>query len=451
MVNHAENQAKANQLSEQFKIRSAGQSVFKKINSYRSEGTHADEWLILFKILLAMSSVITLGFGAALHYNLTLPYLGNLGAIAFAGLFTLFLEIAKTITGIWFFRNLFFGIFKQGIPSFLIMLCGGAIFAGAFAWSIYNSTHGVGYLVKYLAPDVIERQVIDPNQKTAEVDARIDQTSALANRGLASKWKGKTTVEGLRLARNASKIQAEQERQRTILLEQAAKEQERTDAHRDAFVDRVSMLFSMLGGKSEWFQLLFIAGWVLCECSLWQRIKEKGQPTPTPSGKKTNHDTGTQYTYTPGQPYTVNGHGSAQNQGGFSIRPLSTLFEHRKHPVARSEKTVARSSPDTVTTDADTVLKYAKSRLQSNVANFSDRQRRKATTAANCTAIINDVAHKFRGRGFEPSPEVASDFYQYIQTVFDAMDANGYPYEYERAFLNDLLQFVPALDTPKAA
>lgn len=450
MVNHAENQA--NQLSEQFKIRSAGQSVFKKINSYRSEGTHADEWLILFKILLGMSSIITLGFGAALHYNLTTPYLGHFGAIAFAALFTLFLEIAKTITGIWFFRNLFFGIFKQGIPSFLIMLCGGAIFAGAFAWSIYNSTHGVGYLVKYLAPDVIERQVIDPNQKTAEVDARIDATGDLANRGLASKWKGKTTVEGLRIARNASKIQAEQERQRTILLEQAAKEQERADQHRDAFVDRVSMLFSMLGGKSEWFQLLFIAGWVLCECSLWQRIKEKGAPTP--SGKKTTTEPGTQYTYKAptGQPYPINGAGPVNNQTGFSLRPLrNVLFDDAPNTVARSGETVARSNADAVTTDADTVLKYAKTRLQSNVANFSDRQRRKATTAANCTAIINDVAHKFRGRGFEPSPEVASDFYQYIQTVFDAMDANGYPYEYERAFLDDLLQFVPALDTQKAA
>lgn len=449
MLYHAENQP--NPLRDHFKIRSAGGRVFKKINAYRSEGTHADEWLVLFKVLLAMSSVITLGFGAALHYNLTLPYLGHFGAVAFAALFTVFLEIAKTITGIWFFRNLFFGIFKQGIPSLLIMLCGGAIFAGAFAWSIYNSTHGVGYLVKYLAPDVIERQVIDPNQKTAEVDARIDATGNLANRGLASKWKGKTTVEGLRIARNASKIQAEQERQRTILLEQAAKEQERTDQHRDAFVDRVSMLFSMLGGKAEWFQLLFIAGWVLCECSLWQRIKEKGQPTPTPSDKKTHPDTGAQYTYTPGQPYTVNGRSSAQNQSGFSIRPLSTLFEHRKDTVPRSEKTVARSNADAVTTDADTVLKYAKTRLQSNVANFADRQRRKATTAANCTVIINDVAHKIRGRGFEPSPEVADEFFQYIKTVFDAMDANGYPYEYERAFLDDLLQFVPALDTQKAA
>lgn len=450
MANNAESP-----LFQAFKVRSAGSAVFRKIQSYRDNGTHADEWLILFKVLLVMSSIITLGFGIALHVNLSQPYLGMAGAWAFAIVLTVFLELSKTVAGIWFFRNLFFGIFKQGIPSTAIMLAGMGIFLGSLLWSISNSTNGVQYLVKYLAPKVIERQVIDPAEKTADVDARINQTATLANKGMSSTWKGKTTVEGLRVARNASRIQAEQERQRTILLEQAAKEQERTDAHHDSFIDRVSMLFSMLGGKSEYFQVLLLAGIVLCELSLWQRIKA-GQntpapqpapepapappsPTPQPGGRRYQYANGAQYS---ADPPTNFHNGATTYNSDFKIRPHSSFFD----TVARSPQTVPRSNAPTAANYADDVLKLAKKRLQANVANFDDKQRRPSTTAGNCTAIINDVAHKARGRGFEPSPDVAEDFFKYAQTVFEAMDANGYPYEYERQFLAEIEKYLPAAE-----
>lgn len=439
MLNHAENQ-----LSAQFRIRSAGASVFKRIHSYRDAGTHADEWLILFKILLPMSALFTLAFGAALHYNLTLPYLGTGGAGIFAGLFTGFLEVSKTIAGIWFFRNLIFGLWRQGIPSLGMMLCGGCIFAGAMLWSYYNSTHGVSYLTQHLAPTMVERQVVDLNERTADVDARIDKTAKTADRGLSSTWKGKTTVDGLRVAKNATRVQALQEEQRLLLLQQATADQQRADEHRENFIDRVSVLLSMLGGKMEFFQLFLMVGIVLCERSLWERIKgAPGQsPTPSPNTKGYYYNS-PPTTVPPATPPHRNG-ATANNSAAFTLHPHGSFWDAMQKTVARSPQTVARSNGPQVSTDPDAVLQLAKTRLQSHVANFADRQRRPSTTAANCADIINEVGRKMEGRGFEPTPKVAEDFYRYMLSVFEALDNNGYPYEYQPQFLAALGQFLPA-------
>lgn len=424
-----------------------------KVATMRNDKTFADEAAWIVRLLLYLSAA----FCAWASYFYYRDYLSESFSPAFVAVFSVALPLVVELLKIKIthnvLRSIFFGwMFKSGWTLgywfFLLVLA-----AGSYWWSVSISTDGMQKYSAMKADQTLEsdslRQVL--SLATSDIDAQIASAQRNYDSAVNTKWKGTTTYQAQKAAVSQSKSLENLQAQRSEIIAAVTQEYQEGRAKRTGKIDAWAAFVRKFGGYMELASAICLVALVFFERRLFALYNSQIPAPPTPSGKKPNPDTGTQYTYTPGQPYTVNGHGPAQNHGGFSIRPLSTLFEHRKHTVPRSEKTVARSSPDTVTTDADTVLKYAKSRLQSNVANFSDRQRRKATTAANCTAIVNDVAHKFRGRGFEPSPEVASDFYQYIQTVFDAMDANGYPYEYERAFLDDLLQFVPALDTPKAA
>lgn len=278
-----------NQVSADFqKMFSNGQGIYKKINSYRDNGTHADEWLVLLRILLPISAAFTLAFGCALHYNLVLPfalklpYAGTYAAFAFGLLFTAFIELSKIIAGKWFFRQVFFGMWKQGLSSMFAILCGGILAAGAFFWSYYNSTAGVKYLSSYLGETHIERKIVEA--KTQDVDTRLLTTEQAGQKGLGTQWKGNTTRDGQRIAKNASAAIAEQERQKTIIMERAAADQQQSDQHRTTFITTVGQLLSFLGGKMEWFQLIILLGMVANEKTLWHRMTGKqngGQSSPT--------------------------------------------------------------------------------------------------------------------------------------------------------------------------
>ena len=424
-----------NQLSADFsRAAQNGPSIFKKINSYRDNGTHADEWLILLKILLPLSAFFTLAFGMALHYNLALPYAGHYAAGAFALIFTAFIELSKIIAGRWFLRQLFFGMWKQGQSSAMLILSGGLIAAAAFVWSYYNSTTGVTYLAHYLGEKHVERPVVDMNAKTAGVDTRLTNTQKIAQKGLNTEWNGTTTRDGQRIAKNASAALAEQERQRTILIEQAANEQKTLDTHRKTFIGKVGELLAFLGGKMEWFQVLILAAMVAAEKTLWHRMT-KGGANPLPY--RTN-----------------NGYNYAQNPIGFNLDhsgnvraasppPAVNGFPNTKHGNPNGlYHNVPQKNTDNGSIGADAILKNAYGRIQRDIKNLENEHGRPRTVAERIHTAMIEVGREAKKPAFKPSHRMASEFYIFIRdTVYPVLEARKLQMQFSKPFLDDLERF----------
>ena len=406
-----------------------GPSIFKKINAYRDNGTHADEWLMLLKVLLPLSAFFTLAFGVALHYNLALPYAGHYGAGAFALIFTAFIELSKIIAGKWFLRQLFFGMWKQGQSSAALILAGGLIAAAAFVWSYYNSTTGVTYLAHYLGEKHVTRPVVDMNAKTAGVDTRLTNTQKIAEKGLKTEWNGTTTRDGQRIAKNASAALAEQERQRTILIEQAASEQKTLDTHRTTFIGKVGELLSFLGGKMEWFQVLILAAMVAAEKTLWHRMAGSGTPPhrtprnnfqPVQDVLKEFH-MGAQRTAMP--PPAVN---------GLPTTPRQPLY----HNVPQQN-----GNPDGV--GADAILKNAHAAIQRDLKNLENENGKPRTIADRIHAAMMAVGREAQKPGFKPSPRIGTDFYLFVKNqVYPLLELHKLQMQYHEAFLADMERFV---------
>lgn len=423
--------------------------VFERIQDYRDNGTQADEFLRMFKVLFLLSMVFTVGYGIALHYNLTLPYLGKTGAAAFAVFFTAFIEVGKYMIGKWTIRNIFFGIFKQGIPSAFITFCGLVITVGAFWWSFYNSTEGVQYITSHLAEKHVERPVVDMAATTADVDARQSEVGKMAKQGLSIQWKGNVTRSGQRIAERAALANVEQEKQRTILITKAAEEQARLDSHRNTFISKVSDLLAMLGGKMEWFQVIILLGMIGAEKTLYDRADKKGEYNDLKTAPKMGASFRAHNV-----PPTPNAEGPAFTK--------STMWENRANPIGFNVQNdgnvrstingtpgapVGHSVPQFQAQQnylsSDHTLKHLLTRIKRDVANLTNENGTPRTVCGRMHNAINEAGQALASRDFQPSPKVATDFYKYMdRTVFPLLDDNRRPYEYAEAFMRDLLTHV---------
>lgn len=249
-------------------------SVLKKMHRWRDKGSYADEGLIIFSVLLGISSVFTLGIGYLLHKEFFAPFLGGFWATASALVFTAFIEGAKIVTGLWALWMIVFGVFKRGLPSLFITILGLTLAVGAFVWSYHNSTTGVEKLVNQLAAYKTPPTPFNSAAATAEIDAQISEAQAAQNAALATKWRGTTTVDAMRTAKSIGKRLDELQSQRGLLLHQAVTEHTARTDNRNAFVDGAQFIAATLGGKMEWFQALILLAMVICYRAIWEHTKQ---------------------------------------------------------------------------------------------------------------------------------------------------------------------------------
>lgn len=406
------------QLSGFFSRNSHGPTVWKKISQYRDSGTHADEWLVVFKALLFISVVFTLGYGMALIYNLLLPMMGQVLAIIAALLFGIFLELGKVITGRWFFRDLFFGLFRQGVSSAGMILMALLISGSAFVWSYHNSTHGVEYLTKYVSHYLVQRATVEAD--TRDQDQKAAGATDAAQKGMGITWKGKTTREGQKIAANSTAIAAELEKQKTIKLQAAQEEQKRQDAHRDAYIDKVAYVLAMLGGKMEFFQLFLIIGIVFAEKTLYDRMKATGKiPTgaqvltpPPPAFQQQNgafyNTTTTAEQPTPPRPIGFNvGH-----DGNVHPRPVTGL------PVSQSDTGQGLTEGAGSVIGPDEVIKLALRSIQAETANLRNGNGDPVTIKTRIREKITPLLRAINRPDFNGDRDLAERLLAYIEREY---------------------------------
>lgn len=400
--------------------------VFKRIHEYRDNGTYADEALRIIKyVLLPISAIFTLAFGWALHYNIFSTWIGSTPAHISAALFTLFIEVSKILIGIYTIRLIFFGMFWRGVPDAFLTATMLVIFCGAFWWSYYNSTTGIKYAAKFSAEWKINRKITDPATAAAPLSKNIETTAETVKKGIGIKWKGKTTREGQRIAENATAAIAEQEKQKTILMQKAADEQKISDTSRDIFINTSSGLFSNLGGKMEWFQLFLIISMVLSEKILWSRNPEKlAKQTPKQSNQTHigfNTDT-------------------MGNVRAAVTTPVNGLPNKAPHTMYHN---VPQHNTPNDNVGADAILKNAHAAIQRDLKNLENENGRPRTVCDRIHAAIITQSREVRKTGFAPSPRLATDYYTFIRdTVFPTLENYGRPYEYSKQVLADLEDFI---------
>lgn len=420
---------------------SARGSIFQKINAYRSDGTHADEWLRLFKFLLLPVSVIfTVAFGLAFHFNLMTPYLGTMGAVVFAVLLTLFIEAAKITAMRWFFRDVWFGLWRQNISSALIVFMGGLISVGGFAWSYYNSTKGVHYVSAYLGETKVAREIIQP--PTAEVDANLAATKEAQKKAWGTQWKGTTTWEATKAARRALAVQEVQEKQKLLLLEQAAQQQAAADERREVFIGKVGTLLAFLGGKMEWFQLLILAGMVFCERALWERMKQAGHQ-PAANGRPAS--TGFRsYPNGAGAPSPISNEAPQveyfnRNRTTGNVQPYPKPVNGLPpQPPATDQAAPTVSQCDTdqdgrtargATVGADALLRFTMNKLQGELANLQNQNGLPVSVVKRMQERVGEMIRAIDTGHFEPSPKEAARFLSFndrqLSEYADDIKAHG--------------------------
>ena len=378
-----------NQLSTQLGalLTSQRESVWENINNYRDNGSHADEWLRFFKwVLLPISVAITTIFGMAFHIHLLTPYLGVSGAWIAGIVLTVFIEAAKIKVSMWVIRDMAFGLFGQGIAAAGLTLLGIMIMSVAFYWSYYNSTKGVAFLTENIGQEIVERPTVDHREATAEIDARIRETEMTRVAGLSTKWRGTTTWEGQKIARQSLAVQEKQEAQKTMLMEKALKEQEKLDANRDKFISKTAFVLSWLGGKMEVFQLLIILGIVLCMRALWDRMNGKGPQSPTPSASNALQFLSKKAVQTP-----VNG------------IPTNATHKTPAQPTV-SQCDTGEGSTNKASTDMspDDVLELATTKIRRDLANLRNENGKPESVGNRLMQIIADLNTKVLLDDFAP-------------------------------------------------
>lgn len=381
---------------------SAGPSIYEQITSYNDDGTYADEFLKIFAVLLLISSFFTLAFGWALHFQIFEPYAGEIAAHITAALFTIFIEVSKIVIGYRVLKHFIFGFFLKTKTDFVLGIFSVLIFVGAFWWSYYNSTHGVQYATQVASEWRIDREKIDPTHQTAAIDTRIAETAATAKKGLGIKWKETTTRSGQRIAENATAAVAAQEQQKTILLEMAAKEQTRSDQKRDNFISGAGTLFSLLGGKCEFFQIFFLVGMVCCSKILNDRIKAKKNMSQT-----ANHG---QHPKNQPKPFHYFGQ-NGSTTGNYHPIGFNTDKNGNVKSVPQTQQPVAQTKNAAQVVGANEAFKLFLSRLKKDVTNFSNKHAKNETVANRLLSIIQEAA-QFPA---QPDFEILCDFIMYTE------------------------------------
>lgn len=424
-----------------------------RVATMRNDKTYADEAAWIVRALL----YLTAAFCAWASYFYYRDYLGESFSPAFVAVFSIALPVSVELLKVKIshnvLRSVFFGwafrsFWSLGYWSFLFLLA-----CGAYWWSVSISTDGMEKFSAMKADQHLQADSLPSllTIATADIDRQIADAQRNYDSAIATKWKGTTTYQAQKAAQSQSAAMLDLQGQRAQIVEATTTDYQEGKLKRSDKIDAWSAFVRRFGGYMELASALCVIALVFFERRLYALYAHQAPPAPPPHN-------GTRPAAGPQNPNRATAPPPAPNGAGqpqkfhFNLADHQTLFSTLRKSVPHIQRPVAQKITDAVSTDADAVLKLAKTRLQSHVANFRSRYHRPGTTAGSMQAIINEVGNKMQGRGFEPTPAVATDFWQYMtETIFPALSENKYPYEYENQFLNDLERFLPQTVEASAA
>lgn len=302
-----------------------GAKVVRDLLAYRSKGTHVDEILWLLLGLLLFSSIVSLTIGFLLHQQTFAAYFSPTFSWVFAVLFVLLIEVAKIAVQIKMWWMLLFGLWNEkGWSSVGVTLIALILSAAATVWSWRNSTEGAHILFTQIAAYKNPAPPFDPSAYTTAIDAQISQAESARREATATKWRGTTTVDGQRAAKNQSKIIAELTAQRGEILKQARSDYDKRQAVIADHSQATSFVAASFGGWAEGFQIILCFGITLCFKLLYEYRSQQPTTTQHPAPAAAPP---TLHTVTNGQNPYLNG--TERRPIGFFQSPTNAV-EHRQ-------------------------------------------------------------------------------------------------------------------------
>jgi len=435
------------------KLWTAGASSrIKAVQQIKDDGTSADEVLKVTKWLLPILVILCTGFTYVFFQQIFQEYLPEMAASMAAMVIALTIEIMKTFMGIRCIRYVYFANPIRSVADSVLFVGIFLASIGAFAFSYRNSTMGLEEYSTTRVKDEGQKDItFTPN--TTEIDAQIAEARAAQKAALANRWKGTTTVEGQRMARQAEKNIESLNAQRQKMIDQAQIEYDRQIATLDTKALRTATWSRIAGGIVEIAQIimLLIAG--SCE-----RILATRNPSAGYARQISPHNSN-------GRPNTSNpsSGGSNSNLHFFNRAPggnvVSTSLSTPAAPVEVDltptpppasvalqpiSPTVppppAVSQSDTEDADQTPVvvgeLSHSLKSLQAETSNLINRNGNPKSIAIRILKILLAIKTVLK-EGSEHDFKVLDRLQRYVvEKTFQTLDKNQMPYKYETEFLN---------------
>lgn len=397
-----------------------------RINQYRDTTTSTDEQLRMAGFALLALLLFT-GSLAAMNYFLffshTLPFWFSVGA---ALLLTAAIEYGKAKMGLMALQKVFLEGWQEifSTPAQTIMWAGTLVFALAtFVMSVLNSTKGGEAMAAKLGREKHQERFVPD---TKYFDDQIAAATAIQQEHSANKYQKNIVYQSTIVAKKQSSLISKLNEDRQKSVNQQRADWEKRTGQQEAETSTAAGMVLKAGGWIEGLQLVLIFIIAASQKALEEKMNT---PSPTPNE-------GTRRTVPPHNQQPINefrgnlNSSAAQNMASFPV-------PHAQRSVT-SDTAVSHDNRELGDSNADSVLKAARTELLRDLANLRNSNGAPESIAKRMHSVFNRVGRAAWRSGFDPSAKAAND---YCTTATDAVAAvaeAGYPYEYASEHLEQI-------------
>jgi hypothetical protein len=375
---------------------SSGEKNYEDVAYFSNPDSIWDEVLKLSWFAMLVATAFTAYYGYRYHYSIFQNGGGNETEALIVSLVIFALgEVLKVFLGHRFFRSIFSGAIKNGLPQFVLTVCLGIIFYKAVIWSIDISAKGYGMVNASKATQEAIASQTDYTLLTKDIDAQIKQINENAAKGAAVTWKGKTTEDGQEIMKRNAKALPPLLMQKNAIIAQAMQRDSMMLAAKGVSIANAQARQDDYGGKAEYcvvFFLFMIGLLELVNYRMNQQYQEKIKehtakepdprfkswftlnPRPATAEKKTGIDGRTKDNEDddPPPPARPIGFRFYPVEGVSTAETVATNPESVATPVG-SVATPDKGKADINTKNVVNLLKKQKSDIDSEIANFTTR------------------------------------------------------------------------------
>lgn len=420
----------------------SGDERTKKIASYRSPKTRADEFLFYAPALQILLAVWCLYLGFASYEKFFSHSFAPNVAFVGALLLCIVIEFGKLKMGGYVFQKLFLegtaGLRRSPAESIVWLMA--VLFAVAtFIMSVINSTAGAHSLAQVNGLQSTAETFI-PN--TADLDAKIAAVEDRIQANRNTKWKGTTTVFAQKSNVSEAKSLESLQKQRDQLVTIQAEEYKRRVALNDQKTATGANMLMAAGGWVECLQVILLIMVAACMGIVDQVMKEEAQKSggaqsfANLSGTGTQKNGATQYNNQGDRPtigFTWDGYGDNQ----------------RSESVPQFSQSVPQKSEPGAVVGADEIIKTCERALMSDIPNFNAKYAKPESVHRRVCEALDRCFEAMQHPDFKPSRQVIAKFYGYLaNTAIPTMNSKGWPYERDVFFMQKLLEVAPPEAVP---
>ncbi|MEZ4925553.1 MAG: hypothetical protein R3A50_04705 [Saprospiraceae bacterium] len=410
----------------------------RKITSYRSPKTRADEFLFIAPLLQVILAAWCMWIGFASYKSFFAHNFNEQVAWWGALLLCVVIEFGKIKMGSYVFQKPFLEgtrFFQQKFDE--VAVWGSALlFAGLTFWmSVVNSTAGA-HSLSMMKGAQAHAEVFTPN--TSDIDQQIQSAEARIKKAQVNTWKGKLSWESQKtVTRNTGTIEKLQDQRAKSIELQRADFKRRQDQN-DTYSEKGANMLMAAGGYVEGLQGILLLLVAACMSIVSRVMKDEELKSIGNNGafyRQANTNSST--------PQNVNQSGTI----GFYWNGYGNPQNNRDHKtVSQSKQAVSQFGGTNQVIGADHILKNCETAIRRDMPNFNRKDTRAESVYGRIAKVLDDCADAMVKPGFEPSKEVLLSFTRYINDVFKTLDDIGWPYQNDLVFkarMNTVFEALP--------